>query len=92
MDGIVLRLIVIGLLYPRFVKCVLLAGLFLLEFIKGLCGTGVTPFEMRALSTIGASRTGFIVESPFYVGDHAYAQAVVRLLSRRSFGSFSGFA
>ena len=92
MDRVVLRLIVIGLLYPRLVKCVLLAWLFFLEFIEGLCGTGVTPFEMRTLSAIGASRTGFIVECPFDVGDHAYAQAVVRWLSRGSFGSFSSFA
>lgn len=92
MDGIVLRLIVIGFLYPRLVKCVLLGWLFLREFIESLCGTGVTPFEMRTLSAIRASRTRFIVECPFYVGDHAYTQAVVRWLSRGSFCCFSCFA
>jgi hypothetical protein len=90
--GIVLGLIVIRLLNPRPVKRVLLASLFLLIFIEGLCGTGVTPFEMRALSSFGASRTGFIVESPFNVGSHAYTQAVVRQLGRGSLGSLSCFA
>lgn len=71
----------IGILYSRPIKCILLANQIILKAIKVLCGIGVTISKMRPLSAFGASRTSLIVECPLDQGDPAHSQAIVRQLS-----------